>query len=223
MVDSPLRLTVEDDALILDLGDVYRCLSSAVLNGGSGEIRTWLNVQVPRDYARTDPAEHLRGVSRERRLAEPVVGMLTAALVRDHAVARHGAARAVATVGVRDSLAAAGSLPEVVAPAGTINVLAVLDAPLTDAALVGAIATATEAKTQALVEAGVPASNGPGAATGTATDSICVACMPGSLVEFAGTATVIGNELAHAVYETVSTGLERYMDWRRKNEPGPRT
>jgi adenosylcobinamide hydrolase len=219
-----LRPAVSGDALIVDLGAPHRCLSSAVLGGGLGAVRTWLNVQVPKDYARTDPAEHLMEVVRGRALPGPVVGMLTAARIEDRATAEHGAARVVATVGVRDPLAAAGALPQTTPAVGTINVLAVLDAPLADAALVGAVATATEAKAQALAAAGLRASNAPTLATGTATDALCVACPPGtgtgSEVAFAGPATPAGHDLARAVYAAVLAGTASYRAWRAANDGG---
>jgi adenosylcobinamide amidohydrolase len=217
---APLRPVLRGEVLVVDLGAVHRCASSAVLGGGLGEVRTWLNAQVHRDYARTDPAEHLRELSRGLGAAEPVVGMLTAALVRDHAVAEHGGALAVATVGLGDPTAAAGDSAVAAPMVGTINVLVRLDRPLTDAALVGAISTATEAKAQALAEAGVRATNGPGHATGTPTDSLCVACPTGTFggvpaEPFAGPATVVGGDLARAVRDAVLAGTGSYRSWRR--------
>jgi adenosylcobinamide amidohydrolase len=208
------------DVLVLDLETAHRCASSAVLGGGMGLVRTWINAQVPPDYARLDPAEHLRDLARDLAAEAPVVGMLTAALVRDHAVKEHGSALAVATVGLGDPLSAAGDAVDAVPAVGTINVLVRVDVPLTDAALVGAVATATEAKAQALAQAGVRAANGPGLATGTPTDAVCIACPPAHSApaeEFAGTATRVGGDLARAVRDAVLAGTERYEAWRRKN------
>ncbi len=54
-------------------------------------------------------------------------------------------------------------------PPGTINIVAFAPVRLSDAALVNAVATITEAKAQALWELGL-------AATGTATDAVTVLC-----------------------------------------------
>jgi adenosylcobinamide amidohydrolase len=89
---------------------------------------------------------------------------------------------------------------------GTINLLVLVDAPLDDAALVAAVQTATEAKAQALADAGVAAINHDGPATGTATDSVCVAVHPGGGVAFAGPATDIGAAIALAVHDAVRAG-----------------
>jgi adenosylcobinamide hydrolase len=199
-----MTVTVGDGALVVELAAEHRCLSSAVLGGGVGRIRTWLNLQVPPDYSRTDPAAHLAEVAAP--LAGPVVGMLTAADVRAHTRARHAGALAVATVGIGQPLAAAGRRPRAVPRVGTINLLIVVDVPLTDAGLAGALQTAVEAKAQALADAGVRAVNSGGFATGTATDSLCVAVPDGATVSFAGPATAVGAGLAHAVHAAVLEG-----------------
>ncbi len=220
------------ERLVVDLGSQYRCVSSAVLGGGLGWVRTWLDLQVERPYTRTDPDVHLLEESAD--LPSPVVGMLTAALVARFRRAAVGGARSVATVGVGHALAAAGNRPRAVpaepatlspqgqAPAGqraaspartvpavgTINLLVVVDEPLTDAGLVNALQTAVEAKAQALAAARVPAANADGYATGTATDSVCVACPPGGRVPFAGPVTRVGADLALAVLEAIRSGSE---------------
>lgn len=192
------------NGLVVNLGCTHRCLSSAVLGGGLTHARTWLNLQVPPDYARTDPEQHLREEAAE--LREPIVGMLTAAPVARFQSAAFGEVRAIATVGARHGLAAAGTRPRLAPRVGTINVLVVVNAPLSDAALVGAVQTAVEAKAQALADARVEAVNADGFATGTATDSICVACVPGARVAFAGPATCVGSDIARAVHHAVLVG-----------------
>ena len=191
--------------LVVDFGGERRALSSAVLGGGLGTARAWLNATVPPDYARTDPGADLAERARALALPTPVVGMLTAVDVADHHEARHGAATTVATVGVRHALAAAGTRPRPVA-AGTINLLVLVDAALTDAGLAGAAQTAIEAKAQALAAAGVAATNAEGPATGTATDAFCVAALPGASVAFAGPATRVGGDIAYAVFAAVRAG-----------------
>ena len=212
-----MKAALRGDALVVELPAEHRCVSSAVLNGGLGNVRTWLNLQVPCDYARTDPADHLAELAAP--LAAPVVGMLTAADVRAHTVAGVGCARAIATVGIGQPLAAAGTRPRAVARVGTINLLVVVAAPLAPAALVGALQTAVEAKAQALADARVAAVNAAGFATGTATDSICVAAVRGDDVCFAGPATVVGADVARAVHSVVLEGAlarrERSVTARR--------
>ncbi|MFE7888076.1 adenosylcobinamide amidohydrolase, partial [Streptomyces sp. NPDC057411] len=114
---------------------------------------------------------------------------------------------ATAGIGVR-GWAAAPDAGDVGTPRpGTINIIVSLPVPLTDAALVNAIATATEAKVQALVELGADAS-------GTPTDAVCVACpAAGAPAEpFAGPRSLWGARLARAVHRATReacTGLPR--------------
>ena len=102
------------DVLWVDLGSEHRCLASTVLGGGLGAVRTWVNLQVPSDYARTDPGAHLEELTAG--LEGPVVGMLTAALVERFEDVTAGTARAFATVGLGYPVAAAGS--SLVSPPG---------------------------------------------------------------------------------------------------------
>lgn len=208
-------------ALVIELGGERRCLSSAVLGGGLHTATHWLNLQVDHGYARTDPEIHLADHARALGLdPDAVVGMLTAADVAAAQTRRHGPARAHATVGISQPLAAAGRLPRPVAPVGTINVLVVVDAPLCDAALAAAIQTATEAKAQALADAGVRALNHDGHATGTATDSICIAAPPGASEQFAGPVTPVGAAIAATVHGAILAGaLARRQRDREQQVP----
>jgi adenosylcobinamide hydrolase len=204
-------IDLDEGALVVSLGDTHRGISSAVLGGGFGELHTWLNIQVDPGYARADPELHLRDEAERRGLRAPVVGMMTAADVSAYEVARRRDAWAVATVGVSHPLAAAGRRAFAAPRVGTINLLVVSERPLVDAALVGATQTATEAKAQALADAGVRARNHRGAATGTATDSICVAAPFGLGLPFAGPATEVGAAVAHSVYAAISVALEKRL------------
>jgi adenosylcobinamide hydrolase len=196
------------EALVVGFGGVRRCLSSAVVGGGLRDARAWLNLQVPHGYARMDPDAHLLEEMAARGLdAATTLGAMTAARVA-HATGREepGAARAVATVGIGVPLAAAGRVLRGVPPVNTINLLVLVEAPLTDGALVYAVQTATEAKAQALADAGIAALNHDGFATGTATDSICVAARPGATEPFAGPMSPAGAALARCVHGAVHEG-----------------
>jgi adenosylcobinamide hydrolase len=199
-------------ALVVDFGGVRRCLSSSVVGGGLRDARGWLNLQVPHGYARMDPDAHLREEMAARGLdVDATLGAMTAAHV-DRATRRcePGAARVVATVGIGVPLAAAGRLLRGVPLVNTINMLVLVEAPLTDGALVYAVQTATEAKAQALADAGIAARNHDGFATGTATDSICVAAVPGATEPFAGPMSAAGAAIARCVHGAVLEGARAF-------------
>ncbi len=137
------------------------------------------------------------------------VGLLTAADVTRFTRGLDHGVQVWATVGLGLPVwAAAAEVEALPAPVGTINVLAVLPVPMTEAALVNAVVTMTEAKTQALLECGIPG-------TGTASDAVCVACpVPvheGDDVElFGGPRSTWGHRLARATHAAVRDGTR---DW----------
>ncbi|MFI8369814.1 adenosylcobinamide amidohydrolase [Streptomyces sp. NPDC085466] len=195
-------------ALLWRPGPGWRAVSSAVLGGGIGP-RSWvLNAQVAHGYTRTDPDAHLADLARRAGLHGPGVGLMTAAEVTRPGAASDGGVDAVATAGIEVRGWAAAPGPAVPGPQapGTINIVAFVPAPLTDAALVNAVATATEAKVQALLDAGHDCS-------GTPTDAVCVLAPeppPGGPAEpFAGPRSLWGARLARAVHAAVGAALPR--------------
>ncbi|CAL9362916.1 hypothetical protein SUDANB15_00692 [Streptomyces sp. enrichment culture] len=189
-------------SLLWTAGPGRRMISSAVLGGGIGE-RAWvLNAQVSHGYRRTDPDRHLAGLAAAAGVRGPGVGLMTAADVSAYASAHDTGAEAFVTAGIDVRGWAArpdGGTSGPQAP-GTINIVVSLPVALTDAALVNAVATATEAKVQALLEAGHDCS-------GTPTDAVCVAARtPGPDEEeyaFAGPRSLWGARLARAVHRAV--------------------
>jgi adenosylcobinamide amidohydrolase len=117
--------------------------------------------------------------------------------------------RAAATVGLRVPAWAAvppGSADRELVPVwrpGTINIIVSVPVPLSDAAYVNAVMTATEAKTQAVLEAGFRA-------TGTASDAICIAApAAGRPEDFTGPRSLWGARIARAVHSAVHAGAVR--------------
>ena len=181
-----------------------RVAASAPHGGGLATRRWIVNAQVPPSYARRDPDHHLRKLAVSLGLPGHGVGMLTAADVRSFVTTVDEGVEVVATVGLGEpewAAAAPRAAPRVpVRLAGTINVVALLPARLSDAALVNAIATATEAKAQALFELGI-------AGTGTATDAVCIATTADGRAEtFGGPRSRWGSRLARAVRDAVRLG-----------------
>ena len=186
-----------------------RAIGTAVTGGGLGE-RSWiLNAEVAIEYHR-DPDEHVRQIAGELGLDTATgTGMVTAARVLDVTSWSDEGASCDATVGVSTPVWAAA--PDGAwsrwAP-GTINLVCWVPAPLTDAALANALVTATEAKAQALFEAGVPG-------TGTASDAVVVCCPPGGGELYGGPRSTWGARLARAVHGAVATGTAQYQAARR--------
>jgi adenosylcobinamide amidohydrolase len=192
-------------ALVWRFAEPVRALATSVVGGGLGD-RSWVvNAQVTLDYHRADPAEHAVSIAAELGLAGEGVGLLTAARVLDVVSRTDEGAACDATVGVSVPTWAAAPdgdwsrwLP------GTINLVCWVPVPMSDAGLVNLLVTATEAKTQALFEAGVPG-------TGTASDAAVVCCPPGGTEPYGGPRSLWGARLARAVHGAVAQGLERYV------------
>ncbi|MFI6597119.1 adenosylcobinamide amidohydrolase [Nonomuraea sp. NPDC050536] len=206
-----MRLSYRDEdgerlgSLLWEFGSGWRMISSAMLGGGIGP-RTWvLNAQVAAGYSRMDPVEHLI----ELGPGGDGVGMMTAASVERHVTAADDGVEATATVGLRVptwAAAPAGTADPELAPirVGTINILVVVPVAMTDAALVNAVMTVTEAKTQALVEEGF-------AGTGTASDAVCVAVPDHGMPEiFGGPRSDWGARIARAVHAAVRQGARAW-------------
>lgn len=178
-----------------------RFVSSAVLGGGVGAGTWFLNASVPADYARTDPAAHLRDVAASFGLDGPGIGMMTAADVRRHRYGVDGGAEVLATVGLGWPTWAADVDDRGAPSVGTVNLCVLVPERLTDAALVNLVATVTEAKVQALVDLGVDG-------TGTASDAVAVACPAhGDAADpFGGPRSAWGARVARATYAAVRLG-----------------
>ncbi|MEU7909304.1 adenosylcobinamide amidohydrolase [Actinoplanes sp. NPDC049118] len=186
--------------LIWRLPEPVFAISSAVLGGGIGPCGWLVNASVPMSYDRGDPAAHLREIAVGLGLSGPGVGLLTGVDVADVVATDDGGVRLWATVGLGAPIQAAADAGLAAPHAGTVNIVAWVPRRLSDGALVNAVATITEAKTQAIRELGL-------AATGTATDAVAVLCPPaGPAADYAGPRSQWGQRLARAAHRAVLDG-----------------
>lgn len=178
-------------------------VSSAPLGGGIGRRNWVISAEVPHDYARLDPETHLADLASAHGLSGPGVGMLTAVDLRSVCTAGDGGVRVDISVGITvPTWAAAPDDPAEGSQSGpgTINIVGIVPERLSRAAMVNAVVTATEAKAQALWDAGV-------SATGTASDAVCIVCPDEGLAQpFGGPRSLWGARLARAVYRAVAAG-----------------
>ncbi|WP_025617403.1 adenosylcobinamide amidohydrolase [Salinispora cortesiana] len=205
--------------------------SSAALGGGLG-VRSWvINATVPMSYDRHDPVEHLAELAAGFGLDGPGVGLLTGVDVAKVVARTDTGVRVWTTVGLGVPIwAAAPPEPAPVErtpapapaertpaepapvpaapgagghPVGTVNTVVYVPARLSPAALINAVATATEAKAQAIAELGMPG-------TGTPTDAVVVCCpTEGPEAPYGGPRSTWGAPLARAVHRAVLAGGAR--------------
>src|SRR5262249_5366553 len=153
----PWNAAVRERTLVVSLPATYRVLSWAPLAGGLMEAQTLLNHQVQTDECPADePNVYLQALARRLQLTSPVVGLMTGVkverLVRGLGQQARVRVECFATVGLTNALAVGDPAIYDESP-GTINLILVVDHPLTAAALVEAVAIVTEAKVRALYNA----------------------------------------------------------------------
>jgi adenosylcobinamide amidohydrolase len=217
-----ITLSADERFLEVDFDGPQRTLSWAVVGGGYGVHRrvVWHFVTRAELSAEIDPVVMFRERLQERGY-EAAVGLLTARYLRPYVerTARFGECegRAVVTSGLGNALRAgdppthtsiatpAASTTQTVgkpATVGTINVLCHVSVPLSDAAMLEALALASEARTAAMLEFRHPSVVSDKPATGTGTDCIVIASpCEGTLHDYAGKHTEVGAVVGESVYE----------------------
>lgn len=196
----------------LDLGQKRELVSSAAIGGGVSQKRWIFSRSVVRNWPHRDPLKDtLAYAERLGLVGDQTLGLITAVfaknLRRASALSHEWQVDVYATVGVGNATLAGDDNPPPAYAAGTINIIALVYGHLFPEGLIGAVQTATEAKTRALLEAGVKNAAGK-AATGTSTDTVTVVNMAESPTSpFAGPASAAGIAIGRAVYQVVTAGL----------------
>ncbi len=227
------RHYVSEHTLVIDLGGRRRVLASAPQGGGFRQATHILNHQVDAnanpDTVFPDPARYLRKLALHLGIRGGTVGLMTAVPMSQVVMTRVSAARlwveCFATVGVTNAVRVGEwpggrqSYQQEAARPGTINLILMTNARLSDSAMVTAVQVATEAKTGVLL--GHPVLNGIGksGATGTGTDAVVMACQlrgQGLPLVYSGTHTLIGALIGRAVVWCVSRGLMKFKKWQEK-------
>ncbi|WP_436241895.1 adenosylcobinamide amidohydrolase [Paenibacillus sp. LjRoot56] len=211
-----------------------RTLNSSPWGGGFGHHRVLMNRQVDKTYNETDPLVEMEAfIARERLEPQDTAGMLTAAWVNDvgfselawpleeergvqpvdavNGVHEDESLRVAAwvTVGLGNKARAGAILPATSLYPGTINTIIVIEGHLTDAAMVNAVITATEAKAAALQSLHITV--GGQIATGTTTDAVLIATTGrGTTFRYAGTATTVGYLIGRTVHEAILASGQLY-------------
>ncbi|WP_246320234.1 adenosylcobinamide amidohydrolase [Paenibacillus qinlingensis] len=214
--------------------NLLRTLNSSPWGGGFGHHRVLMNRQVDKTYNETDPLVEMEAfIGREGLEPSDTAGMLTAAWVKDvgfkelawppeeecsvqredelNEVKEDESLRVAAwvTVGLGNKARAGAVLPAASLYPGTINTIVVIEGSLTDAAMVNAVITATEAKAAALQALNITVDGQ--IATGTTTDAVLIAATGrGTTYRYAGTATTLGYLIGRTVHEAILASRELY-------------
>ncbi len=212
-----VELEIGPEAVLITARAPLRVLSSAVVGGGLVRAAAIMNVRVSHDDPCDDPPGIVAAYAQRRWIAEPYVGLLTAACLERASVAvavQNGlSALAVATVGLANRCAAGLKEPVGALAPGTINTIVVVHGAATPAALVNAALTVTEAKALVLFEHEVRTPEGM-PATGTSTDAVVIAVTGDGLPHaYGGPASAFGALVGRVARDAVRQGVR---DWLRR-------
>jgi len=208
---------VEENTFLIASLHQLKVLSSAVLGGERRRARFIMNHTVEKSYSSDTPAQDLASLAEKMNLGKDVLGLMTAVDVRrtvmSFGIRQDLAVATVCTAGVGNASSAGRlvAVNESMAALGTINIVVLIDGNLTEAAMVNAVITATEAKTMALFQAGIRLPDG-AMPTDTTTDVTVIACTGrGGPLPYAGAATDLGFLVGRTVFRAVAQGISDYF------------
>ena len=190
-----MRYYEKPDALVIR-GD-FRAISSGAA-GGLADVSTILSISVPPAFSE-NAERRIERVSAKYGFLSPQFGLLAAVPVKNTCIAQYDEITVFAAAAVSDRNR-------------TVNIIVVSSVPLTDAALLGALMTTTEAKMKVLMERKVGSSS-------LSTDAAIIACEknPGAALEFAGPLTDIGRKISMTVSFALNEALARFDNYLLAN------
>lgn len=197
-------------------------LSSAVLNGGLVRAKHILNLKVAQNLSGEkagfeSPEVTVSTYGQSLGLQGTIVGMMTSALMTSFRQVsikeQETEVTALVTAGVSNAKRAGEpaewrKISNDINKTGTINIIILTNRRLTQAAMVEAVITVTEAKTVALNELGVTSPKTGDLATGTGTDAIAIVSgFDSPEIEYCGKHVLFGEMLATATIQAITESL----------------
>jgi adenosylcobinamide hydrolase len=179
---------------ILVVNGKFEALSSGV-DGGRRPVDHILNIQVPHDFSHYDPKRFIDDKAASLNLAGSYIALLTAVEMKNVQTLSDACLTAFVTAGLTNP-----------SSFGTINIILVSSQKLSEGAMAGAIITATEAKTRALLDYGFNF-------TGTTTDAVVIAHENGGddqVIVYSGPATPFGKRVTKLVRLGVKDALKAH-------------
>jgi iron complex transport system ATP-binding protein len=217
-------VSASNEMIVVRTSQPFKVLSSALVGAGFRWATTFVNRHVSLDYRCDCAQEEMKAYLRAHQFdVQWTIGMMTAVQLEDAAYVSLADESfrlfTVVTAGVGNAVDSANAWrrDDVLLVPGTINILVLIDAHLSEAAYVQAMMTATEAKVKALYDEVVfdPKTNT--TATGTSTDSLVIAAsQQNKYCEYAGTITPLGKLIGRSVYEATREALKRYRERRKE-------
>jgi len=222
-INTFTKLQHNGDHIHVAFSAPQRVMSSAILNGGLVKADHIVNLKVPLDSSSCEaPDKSLRDYANTQGWQGNVVGMMTAASMNSLRIEQaciEGVDIAVlVTTGINNARRAGDKadiqeLLDVTEEVGTINLILICSARLTDAAMLEAVMVATEGKAAALQEMAVLSSVSGRLATGTGTDAIAVVSGDGPQeIAFCGKHVLLGECIGRLVIAAVTRSIAANND-----------
>lgn len=214
------RLHLDRPWLVLDFDQPQRVLSWAINRPGFVDThriiwREVRNADLPPDL---DVTAWLADAL-QRHNSSQAVAFLTSRDIRafkDATVTIDGVtSRCIATVGLSNAERVGTLMDRTGHDWGTINIAVATTCGLTDAARVEALSIAAQARTVAVLDAGLDLPTG--RATGTGTDCIAIAAPEGNTA-YAGLHTALGAAIGQSVLQAVNAGVQEWMTTVKRAE-----
>jgi alpha-ribazole phosphatase CobZ len=200
------------NTLIIKSKNHFKVLSSAVLNGGLKEAKVIINHRVSKKFNLKESQRILERVALDLNLnPKLVIGLMTGADVKKAAVVskiyKGLIVSSIVTAGISNAATAGDSLKNS-SSISTINIIVLINSSLSESCLVNAVQTITEAKCMALKDLDIRSHFSKEVASGTTTDAIVLATIDnGKRIDYAGTATKLGELIGKSVREAVKNAI----------------
>ena len=212
------KIVINDNVVAVISDTPLTAISSGIYNGGYKKVNAILNISVPDNYNDThlhdDPLNLVYEAQKKLEITTDYIAMLTAAKIKNLSIVTRQTGditiTAIATAGWKHGESAGEHIDFNHYVPGTINIIVILNADLTDSCLVSLFLTATEAKTAAMNDYDIRSRYSGDAATGTITDSLSVATTGiGEKIELGGPASAIGQLVGSAVRQAVKEAADK--------------
>lgn len=202
-----------------------RTFSSAVHNAGFGEYKYFINRTVDKSYFPTDAHQEMQQFLKQQGYPlEQTVAMMTAVdmqlAFKNYYEDGETSIAILVTAGLGNAVDVTRSHAYVYNKSpGTINIFLFINGKVTDEAFIQALCCAIEVKTKVLMEHEIMDSQSGTFATGTSTDSICIAStQEGEFHEYGGSITKLGALIGKGLYETLNRAVEDYLIFKKANK-----
>jgi len=217
-INTFTKLQHNSDHIHVAFSSPQRVMSSAILNGGLIKADHIVNRKVPQNSSSCEaPDRSLLDYANTQGWQGNVVGMMTAASMNSlcikQACVEGVDITVLVTTGINNARRAGDKadireLLGITEEVGTINLILICSARLTDAAMLEAVMVATEGKAAALQDADVLSPVSRRLATGTGTDAIAVVSGDGPQeIAFCGKHVLLGEWIGRLVIAAITSSL----------------